>query len=85
MVAWADVDAILAYKIDAYVVDQIRLGLIVDGGKPLELSEADDGFQTLVEALPDHLPGCESMGEWWFNVAFPAFERCERVIYRRAV
>lgn len=80
VIPWAEIRSIHAFKIDAYVVDQICLLIQTQSG-PLQLSEEDEGFTTLIEQLPEYLPGCESMGEWYMHVAFPAFERCERVIY----
>jgi hypothetical protein len=80
VIPWNEIDAIFAYKVDAYVVDQIRFLINAKSG-PAEISESDEGWTELVDKLPEYLPGCESMGEWYFQVAFPAFERCERVIY----
>lgn len=79
-IQWSEIEAIFAYKVDAYVVDQIRF-LISAASGPIEVSEEDEGFTKLIEELPEYLSGCESMGEWYMHVAFPAFERCERVIY----
>jgi hypothetical protein len=79
-ILWSEIESIHAYKVDAYVVDQIRFFINAKSG-PLEIGEEDEGFTVLMEKLPEYLPGCESMGEWYMHVAFPAFERCERVIY----
>ena len=43
-------------------------------GSSAVISEDVEGWKELVDALPDYLPGCLPFHEWFFAVAFPAFE-----------
>ncbi len=49
--AWADVKAIHAYKVDAYVVDQMRLRFTLQQ-ESFVVTEDMGGFAALTESLP---------------------------------
>ncbi|MGC4049818.1 MAG: hypothetical protein QM757_09930 [Paludibaculum sp.] len=82
-IAWHEIGAVFAYKQDCYTVDQICLTVVdLSGTARLVISEDDGGYQHLVEQLPNHLPGCLTPGDWFHQVAFPAFETNWTELYR---
>jgi hypothetical protein len=84
--AWEQITAVYAYKRDCWTVDQISLILGDDDRRTwIEVTEEDEGYQSLVGELPRHLPGCQAMAEWWPNVAFPPFETNKTNLYSRPV
>jgi hypothetical protein len=54
--AWANVQTIHAYKVDSYVVDQIRLLFTVQEAR-FVVTEDMSGFAALTESLPRRFPG----------------------------
>lgn len=84
LVYWRSVGAVLVYKVDCYSYDQIRAAFLDDQGAVLfEVPEDTEIYQPLMEQLPAHLPGCLKFEEWFFEVAFPAFETKPVLIFRR--
>ena len=71
---WDETISIKAFKRDLYAVDRICLGIELKDGSAVELDEEMAGWDTLVQKLPEYLPGCKSFGEWFEVVAFPAFQ-----------
>ncbi len=84
MLAWQDVNTIEAFKRDLYAVDLICLAIILKDHKIVEINEEMEGWDSLVEKLPDYLPGCRKFAEWFSVVAFPAFQPNVTEIYHRA-
>ena len=81
---WADIAAVDVFKRDLFAVDLICVQLLRDGEMPgVEVSEDDPRWSELTSALPVHLPGCQRWGEWFNDVAFPAFAANPRRIYAR--
>lgn len=80
---WPDVIRVEAFKRDLYTVDQVCLLFITTDGLGFEIHEEMSGWDTLVQALPTYLPGCQTFGEWFLTVIFPAFELNLTVIYER--
>ncbi len=86
VVAWEKIHRVVAFKRDCYTVDMICIAFMDrDGLVLLEVDESAAGYQELVDRLPQHLVGCLSMGEWFIQVAFPAFEVNLTELYRRGV
>ena len=83
VVAWADVIKIEAFKRDLLTVDLICLTISLRNNKTLELNEEMEGWELLVNQLPEYLPGCQTFAEWFLVVAFPAFKPNLTVIYSR--
>jgi hypothetical protein len=81
---WAGIQSIVVFKRDLYVVDLICLAFHAGDSGPFEVHEEMEGWQALVDALPEHLPSCQSFPDWWAAVTFPAFARNETVIFSRA-
>jgi hypothetical protein len=80
---WSRIVAIHAFKEDLLVIDRISLRFGLDDGTSVVISEEVEGWKDLVDALPDYLPGCLPFHEWFFAVAFPAFETNPTELYRR--
>lgn len=83
VIAWRDTVRIEAFKRDLYAVDLICLNIVLTQGAPVEINEEMDGWESLVEKLPEYLPGCQTVEQWFQPVAFPAFKPNFTVIYRR--
>ena len=73
----------MAFKRDFFTVDCICLFLARADGTGIELDEGMARWNSFVEALPQHLPGCKPWSEWFSVVAFPAFVPNETEIYAR--
>lgn len=80
---WAEMISIKAFKRDLYAVDRICLGIELRDGSGIELDEEMAGWDSLVQKLPEYLPGCKSFGEWFEVVAFPAFQLNMTPIFER--
>jgi hypothetical protein len=83
VVAWRDIIRIEAFKRDLLTVDLICLNIVVKHGTQVEINEEMEGWESLVEKLPEYLPGCQTFGQWFLTVAFPAFKPNFTVIYKR--
>ena len=83
VILWPRIERVIAFKRDCYTVDSIRLLIGMAGGEAHELSEDDEGWQDAMAQLPERLPGCLSFEDWFFTVAFPAFEANTTQIYQR--
>ena len=81
---WQDVTGVFAYKKDCFSTDQIRV-ILSDETKQMfwEITEDDVGYRELIQALPQYLPECKTLTDWWPRVAFPAFEPQWTQLYRR--
>jgi hypothetical protein len=82
---WNETISIKAFKRDLYVVDLICLGIELKDGSAIEINEEMGGFDSLVQKLPEYLPGCQTFGEWFQLVAFPAFQSNITAIFERGV
>jgi hypothetical protein len=78
---WAEICRATAFKRDLFAVDCICLCLARADGTGVELDEEMARWNSFVEALPQHLPGCKAWSEWFSVVAFPAFVPNETEIY----
>jgi len=80
---WDDVVLLTAFKRDLYVVDRICLEIELKDGESIEVDEEMKSWDSLVQKLPEYLPGCKRFGEWFGVVAFPAFALNETRIFER--
>ena len=80
---WSEVQRVTAFKRDCFVVDCICLVIGARDDTAIEINEEMAGWQELVEALPDYLPGCKPWHLWFSNVAFPAFAANPTEVYER--
>lgn len=81
-ILWNDITTIVAYKRDAYIVDLICLGITINNGTVFELDEEMNGWNPLIERLPQHLLGCKPKETWWSDVALPPFADNVNIIYQ---
>lgn len=63
-VPWSTVNRIAVFKRALVAVDEISLGIEIEGPATLEISENFIGFRNFSEALPSHLPGCLELEVW---------------------
>jgi hypothetical protein len=84
VIAWRDIVRVEAFKRDLYAVDLICLKIHFDHNSSVELDEEMDGWESLLERLPEYLPGSQKLSEWFEFVAFPPFKPKRTVIYQRA-
>jgi hypothetical protein len=84
VVAWQDTVGVEAFKRDLYAVDLICMAILLKDNKAVEINEEMAGWESLVEKLPEYLPGCQKFEEWFSAVAFPAFKPNITAIYKRS-
>ena len=85
LLRWDETISIKAFKRDLYTVDRICLVIGLRDGSGIEVDEEMSGWDSLVQKLPEYLPGCKSFGEWFEVVAFPAFQLNMTSIFDRAM
>jgi hypothetical protein len=83
VVAWQDTVGVKAFKRDLFAVDLVCLAILLKDTKAVEINEEMAGWESLVEKLPEYLPGCQKFEEWFSAVAFPAFKPNVTAIYQR--
>lgn len=81
--SWDEAISIKAFKRDLFAVDQICLAIELRSGRGVELNEEMVGWDSLVQELPEYLPGCKKFEAWFLAVAFPAFEPNLTPIFER--
>ena len=80
---WSDVEAVEVFKRDLFTYDLICVQLWTKEEESVEFDEEDPNWKELMVALPTCLPGCKPWGDWFSEVAFPAFEtKLQRVFER---
>jgi hypothetical protein len=78
---WTEISQVRAFKSDCYTYDTIHFEVkSVAEGEVFVFNEDHWQFKELVGAFEARLPNFDR--EWHRKVAFPAFETCDRVIYR---
>lgn len=80
VVRWCDVQKIRTYKRDLGTVDEICL-LFETASVHFEIWESIGGYERVVKAMESRFP---IPADWWWKVAFPAFETNEAVLCQRA-
>jgi hypothetical protein len=85
LLTWDETISIKAFKRDLYAIDRICLVIGLKDGSGIELDEEMTGWDSLVQKLPEYLPGCKSFGEWFEVVAFPAFQLNMTPIFDRVI
>ena len=80
-VAWADVQKVVAYKVDLFTVDEIRMELTTVETDPgvWVINEEIPGFWDVAEELKRQLP--DSHQSWEHEVIQPPFETCFTTIF----
>jgi hypothetical protein len=83
-VSWPEVIRATVFKRDLFSVDCLCLCFGRVDGTALEIDEEMAGWNSLMEALPQYLPGCKPFSEWFLPVAFPAFAANPTEIFLRS-
>jgi hypothetical protein len=78
---WNEVTRAAVFKRDQFTVDCICMIFELNGIETVEVNEDMEGWSSLLQAIPLHLPGALAQEDWWDRVAFPAFETCFTEIY----
>lgn len=81
MVEWQDITYLLAFKRDLWAVDRICIEVGTYHGYAFEIDEDMDGWECVVNQLPEYLPGCLACTDWWPTVAQPPFAPNETRLY----
>jgi hypothetical protein len=82
-IKWDDIGSAEVFKRDCFAYDLVCLQLHTSDGRTVEFDEEDPDWMELMTALPICLPGCKPWGDWFTDVAFPAFEtKLQRVFER---
>ena len=81
--AWDSVESISVFKRDLFTYDLICAALDFRDSEAVEFDEDDPLWRDFVSLLSDNLEGAMSPDSWFSEVAFPAFEERETVIYSR--
>src|SRR5688572_9314442 len=77
---WNEVREIVAWKEDVFAYDLICIGLrISNEPNYLRVHEEADGWEELIEELERRYG--VGMGDWWTQVAFPAFKENWTVLW----
>lgn len=82
-IPWTEVSRGVAFKRDQGTVDCICLFVARRDGTGVELDEEMAGWPSLIDALPQFLPGCAGWSHWFHPVSFPPFATCETEIFVR--
>lgn len=82
---WDEAISIKAFKRDLWAVDLICLEIELSDGNRMEVNEEMDGWDSLVQKLPEYLPGCTTFGNWFEIVASPAFKLNLTSIFERSL
>lgn len=82
-VKWPDVEEIVAFKIDAVVVDHICLGFVVRGSDAMHVTDEETfGWVELNDELARRFG--VHFDTWFHAVAFPPFSENRTVLWRAA-
>jgi hypothetical protein len=81
--AWSDVIRVDAYKVDVLTIDKLCWRIQLRDGRGYEVNEDQEGWDALLEAAPEAIPGFPRSGEWWSGTVFPPFEECGSTIFER--
>ncbi len=84
---WSDIQRAVVFKRDCFTFDCICLVLFRTDATGIEtvieLNEEMARWNSLIESLPKHLPGCLAFADWFSKVAFPACETNATEIFSR--
>ena len=82
-IRWEEILSVIAFKRDLVTSDMICILCTFYDGVQFEFNEEMPCWESLVEALHEHLPGCPAFPEWGRQVSVPAFVTNERVLFHR--
>lgn len=86
VIRWDEVKEITLFQVDCHAIDQIRMEVEFENGRFFDgLTEDMPGWKELVAMLPNVLPGCLTVEEWFPKVCRTAFEPNPTTIFRRTI
>jgi len=85
LLRWSEIAEVAVFKRDMYVYDLICLTVKHNNGELIEVDEDDILWLKLVDYLPVRLDGALPFGEWYIDVAFPAYETSLKAIYSKNI
>ncbi len=80
-IMWEDIEKLKAFKLDLVALDEICLMLVINSGESFQISESTEGWFLFNRKLKQHFP--EINANWEIEIANPAFERNETVLFDR--
>ena len=83
-IPWVEVSRIDAFKRDRLVHDEICLTITEMNGKRWECNEDFEGWDDLLNRLPEFLPGVTPSSSWMPRVIHPPFETSGEAIFFRS-
>lgn len=81
-IEWSEVVEVVVFKRDVFAYDLICMSIRTPA-LACVLDEQMDGWEALIDALPDILPGAVEKGVWWERVAFPPFAVSPTILFKR--
>ena len=78
---WRVVSRVVAYKIDLFSFDQVRISFFTEADQPFEISEDDDGFRDVMTAAETVIAGFPKLDGWKPSVVAEPFARSETVLW----
>lgn len=79
-VKWSEVNGVIAYKRDLYIVDLACLGFTTAEGA-VEVNEEMEGWTKITNALPVYLPGTPGRADWWNTVVQQPFAANPTILF----
>jgi len=79
---WSEVKSAMAFKRDLLTTDLACLEFMLETSS-FEINEEVPGWQSVVDLLPDYLPGARPYVEWWPEVVQPPFQASRLTVFQR--
>jgi len=79
---WETIERVVAYLKDCFSMDQIRFEFETPQ-KVLLITENFEGWNELVQKLPEYLPGFPNGDDWFPKVALPPFNKNLTTLFQR--
>jgi hypothetical protein len=83
LLEWSAVDRVEAFKRDLYALDLICLELRARGSW-VEVNEEMEGWDLLLSAMHERLPGALDQAKLYAAVMQPPFAECRTVVFERS-
>jgi hypothetical protein len=80
-IAWTEIEKMVAYKIDLYTYDEIRLVVFLENDERYEFDEETPGWFQFLERSKEQFISIDKL--WELEISNPAFERKETIIYKK--
>lgn len=80
-IAWDDISQIIAFKVDLFSIDEIRLQIHLSDKTSIEFGEEIPGWFQFLLRSKEQFPEIDPL--WEVDISNPAFERKETIIYKK--